>query len=113
MKDTNSFLDDLSDNKLLTETSDDGQNLIAQLKPVSVLASNENTSKSVGPLMSREGIRKKYKSQAASMIHHTVCRRKKTDDQVKYLRILFNQLGGRWDGQMRREAMKKTGLSRI
>jgi len=47
------------------------------------------------------------------MIHHTVRRRKKTDDQVKYLRILYNQLGGRWDGQMRREAMQKTGLSRI
>ena len=47
------------------------------------------------------------------MINHTARRRKKTDDQVKYLRILFNQLGGRWDGQMRKEAMQKTGLSRI
>lgn len=47
------------------------------------------------------------------MINHHVRRRKKTENQVAYLRQLFNQLGGKWDGKVRKEAMQKTGLSRI
>ena len=83
------------------------------MTPVSVLASNESSTLEVAPLVSRAGIRKYHKSLTASMINNTVRRRKKTDDQVKYLRTLFHQLGGSWDGKMRREAMHKTGLSRI
>ena len=47
------------------------------------------------------------------MIKHNVRRKKKTPDQVEYLRELFFRLGGEWDGKVRKEAMRKTGLSRI
>ena len=40
-------------------------------------------------------------------------RRKKTAAQVDYLKSLFHRLGGKWNGKVRREAMQKTGLSRI
>jgi DNA invertase Pin-like site-specific DNA recombinase len=47
------------------------------------------------------------------MINHDVSRRKKTPEQVAYLMELFERLGGEWDGKVRKEAMRKTGLSRI
>ena len=47
------------------------------------------------------------------MIRHSVRRKKKTPEQVEYLRRLFKELGGEWDGSVRKEAMRKTGLSRI
>ena len=47
------------------------------------------------------------------MISHNVKRKKKTADQVEYLRSLFFKLGGEWSGKVRKEAMQKTGLSRI
>lgn len=40
-------------------------------------------------------------------------RKKKSAEQVEYLRQLYETLGGEWDGKMRKEAMLKTGLSRI
>ena len=40
-------------------------------------------------------------------------RKKKTPEQIEYLRTLFDQLGGEWDKKVRKEAMQKTGLSRI
>ena len=119
MKDTqqaeNQENDDLSDSSL---------DLIGHLKPVSVVAADEESLSTVQPqeeeeesghevTVSREGKRKRRVSQAASMIKHHVRRRKKTEDQVAYLRTLFNQLGGKWDGKVRKEAMQKTGLSRI
>ena len=47
------------------------------------------------------------------MINHQVRRRKKTEEQVSYLKALFDKLGGEWDGKVRKEAMQRTGLSRI
>lgn len=47
------------------------------------------------------------------MIKHQVRRRKKTEEQVAYLKALFDKLGGEWDGKVRKEAMQRTGLSRI
>ena len=47
------------------------------------------------------------------MISHRVKRRKKTAEQIEYLRELYFRLGGEWDGKVRKEAMRKTGLSRI
>jgi len=38
---------------------------------------------------------------------------KKSADQVAYLNELYKRLGGKWDGKCRKEAMAKTGLSRI
>ena len=49
----------------------------------------------------------------AVLIKHRVKRKKKTNEQVEYLRELFFRLGGEWDGKVRKEAMRKTGLSRI
>ena len=49
----------------------------------------------------------------ATMISHRVKRRKKTAEQIEYLRELYFRLGGEWDGKVRKEAMRKTGLSRI
>ena len=49
----------------------------------------------------------------ASLITHQVKRKKKTPEQIEYLRTLFDQLGGEWDKKVRKEAMQKTGLSRI
>ena len=91
------------------------QDLISHLKPVAVLKNNEQTSvlESTEPSVSSEGKKKQKKSAAAQMITHKVCRRKKSEDQVRYLRNLFYQLGGEWDGKVRKEAMLKTGLSRI
>ena len=40
-------------------------------------------------------------------------RKKKSKEQVEYLRQLYQKLGGTWDGKMRKEAMQRTGLSRI
>lgn len=40
-------------------------------------------------------------------------RTKKSADQVSYLNDLYLRLGGKWDGKVRKEAMAKTGLSRI
>ena len=61
--------------------------------------------------ISREGRRKQY---AQSNKHHQEVRRnKKTASQVEYLRSLFKKLGGEWDGKFRKEAIQKTGLSRI
>ena len=40
-------------------------------------------------------------------------RRKKTGQQVDYLIDLYERLGGKWDGKVRKEAMQATGLSRI
>ena len=91
--------------------------LIGNLQPVSVAAGDEESTESAEAApeikISREGKRKKHVSQAASMIKHNVRRRKKTEDQVAYLRTLFDKLGGKWDGKVRKEAMKQTGLSRI
>ena len=47
------------------------------------------------------------------MISHNVKRKKKTSSQVEYLKNLFHKLGGEWNGKVRKEAMQKTGLSRI
>ena len=47
------------------------------------------------------------------MLKHNVRRKKKTNSQVEYLKLLFHKLGGEWDGKIRKEAMQKTGLSRI
>ena len=47
------------------------------------------------------------------MLKHNVRRKKKTNSQVEYLKLLFHKLGGEWDGKVRKEAMQKTGLSRI
>ena len=47
------------------------------------------------------------------MIKHNMRRKKKTPAQVDYLRELFFRLNGEWDGKVRKEAMRKTGLSRI
>jgi hypothetical protein len=58
MKDTNSYLDDLSDCKLPADTTENGQYLISHVKPVSVLASNESSTVEVAPLVSRAGIKK-------------------------------------------------------
>ena len=71
--------------------------LITHLRPVQVAPTNEESSMGVltcedtvdqNPVVkiSREGKRKQRVSQAASMINHTVRRRKKTEDQVKYLK---------------------------
>ena len=64
-------------------------------------------------LVSREGKRKQKVSQTATMLKHNVRRKKKTNSQVEYLKLLFHKLGGEWDGKIRKEAMQKTGLSRI
>ena len=97
-------------------------NVIPSLSPVTVSASNENStdesneqtqSMTKQPVISREGRRKNKPNSPASMIQHNVKRTKKTNDQVEYLRQLFDKLGGRWDGKVRKEAMQKTGLSRI
>lgn len=63
--------------------------------------------------VSREGKRKQRVSAPATMIKHNMRRKKKTVEQVEYLRELFDRLGGEWDGKVRKEAMAKTGLSRI
>lgn len=49
----------------------------------------------------------------ATLIKHRVKRKKKSPEQIEYLRELFFRLGGEWDGKVRKEAMRKTGLSRI
>ena len=64
-------------------------------------------------IVSREGKRKQKVSQTATMLKHNVRRKKKTNSQVEYLKLLFHKLGGEWDGKIRKEAMQKTGLSRI
>ena len=90
--------------------------MISHLLPISVIASNESSTVeevATPVVISREGKRKQRVSAAASMIQHNVRRRKKTASQVDYLRTLFHKLGGKWNGQVRREAMQKTGLSRI
>lgn len=102
----------------LSEMSQEQHDIqISDLQPVQVLNSNEhstNTSEKAQPLfISREGKRKQHVSSPATMISHNVRRRKKTSSQVDYLRTLYNKLGGKWNGQVRKEAMQKTGLSRI
>jgi G:T-mismatch repair DNA endonuclease (very short patch repair protein) len=47
------------------------------------------------------------------MIKHNVRRKKKTAEQVEYLKELYYRLDGMWDGKVRKEAMRRTGLSRI
>jgi len=63
-------------------------------------------------LISREGKRKQHVSSPATLISHNVRRRKKTASQVDYLKSMYNKLNGKWNGQVRKEAMQKTGLSR-
>ena len=93
--------------------------ILNSLQPISVVANNENSHEesaclSREPVVSREGKRKlKAGHSPATMIQHNVRRKKKTTAQVEYLRNLFEQLGGNWDGKVRKEAMRKTGLSRI
>jgi len=64
--------------------------------------------------VSREGQRKQrsFKSRTATMMNHTVQRQKKTTEQLDYLNSLFKRLGGNWSTKVKREAMKKTGLTR-
>jgi hypothetical protein len=40
-------------------------------------------------------------------------RKKKSEAQVNYLLGLYEKLGGKWNGKIRKEAMARTGLSRI
>lgn len=56
---------------------------------------------------------KSKNSSPANLINHNVGRKKKTPEQVSYLLELFKHLNGEWDGKVRKEAMRKTGLSRI
>lgn len=65
--------------------------------------------------VSRAGRRKQksFKSRTASMMNHTVHRQKKTTEQLEYLQSLFKRLGGNWSTKIKREAMKKTGLTRM
>ena len=64
--------------------------------------------------VSREGLRKQkaFKSKTASMINRTATRQKKTAQQLEYLNNLFKRLKGNWSTKVKREAMKKTGLTR-
>lgn len=83
---------------------EESENLISNLLPVSVLASNENSTivemeeEQPAVVISREGKRKQRVSAPATMISHNVRRRKKTASQVVYLRELFHKLGGKWNG---------------
>lgn len=63
-------------------------------------------------LVSREGQRKQ-KASASAATHSNTKRKKKTAAQVAYLRKLYHELNGKWDGKVRKEAMQQTGLSRI
>ena len=64
----------------------------------------------IKPVISREGLRRNHKTPSATQ---GVRRRKKTNGQVEYLTKLYDRLGGKWDGRVRKEAMQATGLSRI
>ena len=88
---------------------------MSHLKPVSINNDYDQSSlmELAKPFSTKDGKRKQKRSAAAQMITHRVCRRKKSEEQVRYLRNLFFQLGGEWDGKVRKEAMIKTGLSRI
>jgi hypothetical protein len=121
MKDT-SLLDEFDSSANNIYCGSEGlEDLISHLKPTTVSISAEMSTAEMSSavqserqvLVSREGKRKQRVSQAASMIKHSVRRRKKSETQVKYLRELFDMLGGEWDGKCRKEAMEKTGLSRI
>ncbi len=61
----------------------------------------------------KESQKSKKHSSPANLINHNVGRKKKTPEQVSYLLELFQRLNGEWDGKVRKEAMRKTGLSRI
>ena len=52
------------------------------------------------------------KSKTTKSINHTVSRKTKTDEQLKYLNKLFKELNGNWDVKVKYEAMKATGLKR-
>lgn len=62
------------------------------------------------PLISREGMRQSHKTVPA---YRGSKRTKKNPEQVAYLSDLYERLGGKWDGKVRKDAMAKTGLSRI
>ena len=78
---------------------------VQEVEPVPVEA--------VKPVISREGIRQAHKTSSVTAGSKAPRRCKKSDSQVAYLNELYTRLGGKWDGKCRKEAMAKTGLSRI
>lgn len=72
---------------------------------------DDRAVQNIKPVISREGLRQAAKKSSAQS--GGVRRRKKTAKQVEYLTTLYNRLGGKWDGKVRKEAMAATGLSRI
>lgn len=68
---------------------------------------------SVRPLVSREGLRQAHKTSSVSLASRVSKRCKKSAGQVEFLNELYGRLGGKWDGKCRKEAMARTGLSRI
>lgn len=64
------------------------------------------------PKISREGRRKQQLHVSATGKKNLLKRKKYSEHQVKYLRKLYDQLGGKWNGKMRWKTMEKTGLSR-
>jgi len=117
LKDTTIDLEMNASESIQQELQSSSMDLISHLKPVVVATSSVNSStqaEAEAETSAHESTNvKPSKSVAAQMITHKVNRRKKSEEQVKYLRSLFFQLGGEWDGKVRKEAMQKTGLSRI
>ncbi len=104
--------------------------VITHLQPISVAAQSSllpdhHNDKSCANVSSNEQMasherapatkrcRQPKESTPANLIQHNVRRKKKTPEQVAYLQELFQRLDGEWDGKVRKEAMRKTGLSRI
>ena len=100
---------------MTTVYMEETKNVITELQPVSVQAPIEaisscgedsaNLEVKAAPVISREGMRKNKGNTPASMISHRMRRKKKSKEQVEYLRQLYITLGGEWDGKMRKEAM--------
>ena len=119
--DTNSLIDEINDScrqshrEEVNDVDESIDNInIELLEPITTTAVQTSTS-TMSPKVSREGLRKQkiHKSLTATMINRTIHRKKKTAEQLEYLNNLYKKLNGNWDGKVKREAMRKTGLSRM
>jgi predicted DNA-binding transcriptional regulator AlpA len=97
---------------LIDEINDKSSSIISTaVKEMSSSMQQDTVAKKFSLITDRS--RQLKQTSPANMIQHDVKRKKKTPEQVAYLQELFQRLNGEWDGKVRKEAMRKTGLSRI
>ena len=109
---TNAKVWDVLDEVSWPEENTEGESSVDSWSQV---ASQEQSRcvKATAPTNCKKSNTNSYKkSKTTKSINHTVSRKSKTDEQLKYLNKLFKELNGNWDVKVKYEAMKATGLKR-